>query len=140
MEEIKLPKFNTKEELEQFAMGLMTEYESLKEFLEDANRRAYLLISTLWRKADKETKDSCRMEYFIFSTSWGDWHERFCDNSKLTHEELLSKLHHLEDELIFTKKSIHILFSNFKNKHPEAYEELYSIAKNMTSNDWNNSL
>ena len=30
MEEIKLPKFKTKEELEQFAMGLMTENESLK--------------------------------------------------------------------------------------------------------------
>jgi hypothetical protein len=30
MEEVKLPKFKTKEELEQFAMGLMTENESLK--------------------------------------------------------------------------------------------------------------
>lgn len=30
MEEIKLPKFKTKEELEQFAMGLMTENDSLK--------------------------------------------------------------------------------------------------------------
>lgn len=30
MEDIKLPKFKTKEELEQFAMGLMTENESLK--------------------------------------------------------------------------------------------------------------
>lgn len=33
MEEIKLPKFKTKEELEQFAMGLMTENESLKHII-----------------------------------------------------------------------------------------------------------
>lgn len=33
MEEIKLPKFKTKEELEQFAMGLMTENESLKKVI-----------------------------------------------------------------------------------------------------------
>jgi hypothetical protein len=33
MEEIKLPKFKTKEELEQFAMGLMTEIESLKHII-----------------------------------------------------------------------------------------------------------
>jgi hypothetical protein len=33
MEEIKLPKFKTKEELEQFAMGLMTENESLKSLI-----------------------------------------------------------------------------------------------------------
>ena len=33
MEEIKLPKFKTKEELEQFAMGLMTENESLREII-----------------------------------------------------------------------------------------------------------
>ena len=33
MEEIKLPKFKTKEELEQFAMGLLTENESLKKVI-----------------------------------------------------------------------------------------------------------
>jgi hypothetical protein len=33
MEEIKLPKFKTKEELEQFAMGLITENESLKKVI-----------------------------------------------------------------------------------------------------------
>lgn len=33
MEEIKLPKFKTKEELDQFAMGLMTENESLKSLI-----------------------------------------------------------------------------------------------------------
>jgi hypothetical protein len=33
MEEVKLPKFKTKEELEQFAMGLMTENESLKKVI-----------------------------------------------------------------------------------------------------------
>jgi recombinational DNA repair ATPase RecF len=33
MEEIKLPKFKTKEELEQFAMGLMTENKSLKKVI-----------------------------------------------------------------------------------------------------------
>lgn len=33
MEEIKLPKFKTKEKLEQFAMGLMTENESLKKVI-----------------------------------------------------------------------------------------------------------
>lgn len=33
MEEIKLPKFKTKEELEQFAMGLMTENDSLKKVI-----------------------------------------------------------------------------------------------------------
>ena len=139
MEEIKLPKFKTKKELEQFAMGLMTENYSLKEsldFLENAHRRAYLLTSTLWRKADKETKDSCRNEYLIFSTSWGDLHERLCDNSKLTHKELLSKLLLVEDELMYTKESTNILFSKFKKNNPEAYEELYSIAKNITAYDW----
>lgn len=33
MEEIKLPKFKTKEELEQFAMGLMTENKTLREII-----------------------------------------------------------------------------------------------------------
>ena len=43
MEEIKLPKFKTKEELEQFAMGLMTENESLKKVitLKDDNIKSH---------------------------------------------------------------------------------------------------
>lgn len=50
MEEIKLPKFKTKEELEQFAMGLMTENESLKNVI----KRKDATIKELDATADKE--------------------------------------------------------------------------------------
>lgn len=139
MEEIKLPKFKTKEELEQFAIGLMSENESFKkslDFLEERNRRIFLLVSTLWQKIDKETKNSYRNEYLTFLTSWGNWQERYNDDSKLTHKELLSKLHLVEDELTYTRNNTHNIFLKFKKDNPEAYKELQSIAENMSAYDW----
>ena len=58
MEEIKLPKFKTKEELEQFAMGLMTENESLKNVI----KRKDATIKELDATADKCTKDKFMAE------------------------------------------------------------------------------
>ena len=53
MEEIKLPKFKTKEGLEQFVMGLMTENESLKNVI----KRKDSTIKELDATADKCIKD-----------------------------------------------------------------------------------
>lgn len=58
MEEIRLPKFKTKEELEQFAMGLMTENESLKNVI----KRKDATIKELDATADKCTKDKFMAE------------------------------------------------------------------------------
>ena len=47
MEEIKLPKFKTKEELEQFAMGLMNENESLKLVIQKKDETIRVIHSDL---------------------------------------------------------------------------------------------
>lgn len=61
MEEIRLPKFKTKEELEQFAMGLMTENESLKNVI----KRKDETIKELDATADKCTKDKFMAEKIL---------------------------------------------------------------------------
>lgn len=96
MEEIKLPKFKTKEELEQFAMGLMTENESLKNVI----KRKDATIKELDVTADKCTKDKFMAEKSL-SVMKGIINERDKDISKLKGiiSELESEIKSLKEKI-----------------------------------------
>jgi SMC interacting uncharacterized protein involved in chromosome segregation len=107
MEEIKLPKFKTKEELEQFAMGLMTENETL--------RLIIMHKDSSIGKMSREIFDSfCRDEMTekTFKCMKGMVNEREKDVS-----ELKGIISELEAEIKSLKENIS------ENKYKKLYEE-----------------
>lgn len=111
MEEIKLPKFKTKEELEQFAMGLMTENESLKNVI----KRKDATIKELDATADKCTKDKFMaekvlsvMESLKEKTS-EDYYKELYDKEHKRHIEAMCRQADAQIELEKVKKMVYKL-------------------------------
>jgi predicted RNase H-like nuclease (RuvC/YqgF family) len=98
MEEIKLPKFKTKEELEQFAMGLMTENESLKNVIT-------LKDSTI-KSLDKQLEDFLeeRMKSVARLNKIQDLEAEIKSLKEKTGEEYYEKLY--EKEVIYHKETM----------------------------------
>ena len=121
MEDIKLPKFKTKEELEQFAMGLMTENESLKNVI----KRKDSTIKELDATADKCTKDKFMAEKSLSvmkdileskieslkEKPSKDKYEELYDKERTEHTSTKIKCMSREHELNDIKRNVHKLCS-----------------------------
>jgi hypothetical protein len=98
MEEIKLPKFKTKEELEQFAMGLMTENESLKKVITLKDSTIKSLDKQLGDFLEERMKSEARLNKIQ------DLEAEIKSLKEKTGEEYYEKLY--EKEVIYHKETM----------------------------------
>jgi hypothetical protein len=118
MEEIKLPKFKTKEELEQFAMGLMTENESLKLVIKKKDETIKIINLDLTEIATLKSELSCmkfakeladkRIKELLERTS-KDFYKNLYFEMRNERDELANKNDSLKEKISWERNRINVL-------------------------------
>lgn len=120
MEEIKLPKFKTKEELEQFAMGLLTENESLKKVITlkdetikslDKQLGGYLAMSIGYETKQSKIQDLESEIKSLKEKESGNYYKGLYSKERERRIELSDKCFKRGIELEEAKRKVHKLCS-----------------------------